>query len=68
MTTEAKGKNFDCVRAMRQIRDRISAEIAGKSHDEISRWLDARPYSDPVLRRLAGRQDDGETATPGGNA
>ncbi len=46
-------KSFDCVQSMRQIRDRLSAEIADMSHDQLVRWLRAHQYSDPFLRGLA---------------
>jgi hypothetical protein len=32
-------KQFDCVRFMRQARDRISREIAGMTPDEELRWF-----------------------------
>ena len=48
-------KTFDCVQSMRQIRDRLSAEIAGMNHDEMVRWLRAHQYTDPMLQRLAER-------------
>lgn len=31
---------------MREIRDRISAEIAGLSYEELRQWLDARVQQD----------------------
>ena len=46
-------KDFDCVASMREVRDRISAELAGMSGEELRRWFDSREYSDPILRRLA---------------
>lgn len=33
-------KPFDAVQTMRQIRDSISAEIAGMSHEEERRYID----------------------------
>ncbi len=48
-------KAFDCVQSMRQIRDRLSTEIAGMSYDELAQWLRAHQYSDPFLQRLAER-------------
>jgi hypothetical protein len=38
---------------MRQIRDRLSAEIADMSYDELAHWLRAHQYSDSFLQRLA---------------
>ena len=53
MKPEPSTERFDCVYYMRNVRDRISAEIATMDHGELTRWLHAHPYSDPVLRRLA---------------
>ena len=62
---ERKRANFDCVASMREIRDGLSAEIAGMSGTELRRWFSSRKYSDPILRRLAshakapaGRNDE----------
>ena len=55
-------KTFDCVKSMRQIRDRLSAEIADMTYDELAEWLQAHQYSDPFLQRLAektAQQADG---------
>jgi hypothetical protein len=58
-------KTFDCVQSMRQIRDRLSAEIADMSHDELVRWLRAHQYSDPILQRLAEKAaQQAEAADP----
>jgi hypothetical protein len=46
-------KTFDCVQSMRQIRDKLSAEIAEMSYDELAQWLRSHEYSDPFLQRLA---------------
>lgn len=51
--SEPSLKAFDCVQSMRQIRDGLSAEIANMSYDELTQWLRAYQYSDPVLQRLA---------------
>ncbi len=51
--SKPSSKTFDCVQSMRQIRDRLSAEIADMSHEELVRWLRAHQYSDPFLQRLA---------------
>ncbi len=53
--TNPSSKTFDCVQSMRQIRDRLSAEIAEMSFDELAQWLRAHQYSDPFLQRLAER-------------
>ena len=46
-------KGFDCVRSMRETRDRLSQEIADMGYDELVAWLRTYRYSDPFLRRLA---------------
>ena len=54
-------KTFDCVESMRQARDRLSAEIAAMTYDELVDWLRRHRYSDPLLQHLAekaGRQGD----------
>ena len=62
--SEASSKTFDCVQSMRRIRDRLSAEMADMSYDELAEWLRSHHYSDPVLQRLAekaaGRGDAAE--------
>ncbi|NJN71145.1 MAG: hypothetical protein HC801_13320 [Nitrospira sp.] len=50
---EPSSEAFDCVQQMRQARDRISAETAGMSYDELIHWLRSHRYSDPTLQRLA---------------
>ena len=52
MTSEAERKPFDCVKSMREIRNRISAEIADMSYPELSRWLDRRVHEDPFFARI----------------
>lgn len=51
--SNSPSKTFDCVQSMRHIRDRLSAEIADMSYDELAHWLRAHQYSDPFLQRLA---------------
>ncbi len=53
--TKLTSKTFDCVQSMRQTRDRLSAEIADKSYEDLVRWLRSHRYSDPFLQRLAER-------------
>ncbi len=62
--SERSSKTFDCVRSMREVRDKISAEIEGKSYDELAKWLRAHRYKDPILRRLAERA--AQQAAPAG--
>ena len=61
MTGENRRKSFDCVKSMREIRDRISAEIAGLSYEELRQWLDERAQKDPLFERI--RQFPGSDAT-----
>ena len=66
MTTREK-KEFDCVKTTREIRDRLSVELAGMSLEDRIQWLNSRDFSDPLLRRLVNRlrpQEgrDGESA------
>ncbi len=58
MTNKTNKKDFDCVRNMREIRDRISAEITGKTHEELADWFNAHRYSDPVLQHFASRRKE----------
>ena len=51
--SEPSPKTFDCVQSMRQARDRLSAEIADMSYDDLLKWLRGHRYADPVLQRLA---------------
>ena len=50
-----KPTRFDCVKTARQVRDSISAEIEGMSHEQLVSWLRTHRYSDPVLSRLAAK-------------
>lgn len=50
-----KADDFDCVKAAREARDRISAEIDSMSHEQLVSWLRSHRYSDPVLSRLAAK-------------
>ncbi len=51
--TRRTSKTFDCVQGMRQTRDRLSAEIAHKSYEDLVRWLRSHRYTDPYLGQLA---------------
>jgi len=51
--TRRTSKTFDCVQGMRKTRDRLSAEIADKSYEDLARWLRSHRYADPFLQRLA---------------
>jgi len=53
--SKMRSKSFDCVRLMREAREKLSAEIGDKSYDELVRWLRTHRYSDPVLQQLAER-------------
>ena len=52
MTSENRTKSFDCVKSVREIRDRISAKIANMSYEELRRWLDAQVQQDPLFARI----------------
>lgn len=52
MTSETKTGPFDCVKSMREIRNRISAEIADMSYVDLSRWLDRRVREDSFFARI----------------
>ena len=61
--SESASKTFDCVKSMRQARDRLSAEIAAMSYEELATWLRTHQYADPLLQRLAekaARKNDPE--------
>lgn len=51
--SDSTSKTFDCVQSMRQIRDRLSEEIADMGYEDLARWLRRHQYSDPCLQRLA---------------
>ena len=51
--SKGSSKTFDCVQSMRQVRDKLSAEIEGLSYDELIQWLRTHRYTDPVLQRLS---------------
>ncbi len=51
--SKATSKTFDCVQSSRQVRDGLSAEIAGMSYEELLSWLRGHRYEDPLLQRLA---------------
>ena len=54
---------------MRQTRDRLSAEIAHMSCDELVRWLRGHRYADPSLQHLAAKaaqQADAADRPPAG--
>ena len=65
MTTREK-KEFDCVKTTREIRDRLSVELAGMSPEDRVQWFNSRDFSDPLLRRLVNRvrPQEVETASP----
>ncbi len=51
--TRMTSKTFDCVQGMRKTRDRLRAEIADKSYEDLVRWLRSHRYADLFLQRLA---------------
>jgi len=48
-------KAFDAVATVREIRDRISAQIAGMTLDEQLEWMASQPVGDPFLERLRNK-------------
>lgn len=58
-------KTFDCVQSIRQIRDRLSGEIANLTYDELVQWFRSHQYTDPFLRRLAERAAQQAAAAAG---
>ena len=65
---ETSIEKFDCVRYMREARNRISAEIAEMNHEELMRWLRSYRHTDPLLASLAARARNPATRLPGGDA
>lgn len=57
-------KNFDCVASMRQVRDKLSAEIVDMNHDELVQWLRLHRYEDPLLQQLADKAAQRATGAP----
>lgn len=51
--TDSTTKSFDCVKSMREARDRLNDEIAEMGYQELVEWLRTHRYSDPFLQRLA---------------
>lgn len=52
MTNETGAKPFDCVKSMREVRNRINSEIADMSYAELSQWLDRQVQEDPFFARI----------------
>lgn len=48
----SKAKDFDAVAAVREIRDRVSMQIANMTLEEQLDWMASREISDPFLKRL----------------
>ena len=48
-------ERFDCVAYMRQVRDRLSEQIAAMPYEDLVGWLRAHRSSDPRLQRLSER-------------
>ena len=58
-------KTFDCVELMRNIRDRISAEIRGLTPEKEIAWLRSWKPTDPLLHRLHKKAaQPGDAADP----
>ncbi len=63
MTIKTGPKSFDCVKSMREIRNRISAEIKDMSYSELSRWLDRQVREDPYFSHIPKSRKPGQTPT-----
>ena len=63
MTSKTGPKSFDCMKSMREIRNRISAEIADMSYSELSRWLDRQVREDPFFSHIPNSRKPGQTPT-----
>ena len=63
MTSKNRTKSFDCVKSVREIRDRISAEIANMSYEELRQWLEARARQDPFFARIPQSRASDATET-----
>ena len=63
MTSKNGPKSFDCVKSMREIRNRISAEIADMSYSELSQWLDRQVRDDPFFSHIPKSRKPGQTPT-----
>ncbi len=61
MTNETGRKRFDCVKSMREIRDRINTEIAAMSHGELSRWLETHVRDDSFFACIPKSGNQGTT-------
>ncbi len=64
MTARDKQKSFDCVKSVREIRDRLSTRMARMSPEERVQWLNTREYSDPILRRFAAKPEEARSDNP----
>ena len=60
-------KKFDCVKFMREVRARITAETADMTIDERIEWFNSKRYSDPALEELAMRMLQSTQAKPTDN-
>ena len=56
-------KDFDAVAIVRQIRDRISAQIAGMTLQEQLEWMASQELRDPFLKRLRDKAAQRSDAT-----
>ncbi len=53
-------KKFDAVEMMREIREKLSAQIEGMTLEEELQWLASRELKDPFLARLRKKAAQGE--------
>lgn len=53
--SEFSSKTFDCVKSMRQVRDKLSDEIEGMNYKELVEWLRSHRYKYALLQGLANK-------------
>ena len=66
--SDSHDNEFDCVQSSRSIKDRLSAEIADLSPDELGNWLRSHRYTDARLKALAEKAAQPGVATDGPSA
>jgi hypothetical protein len=56
METIKQTKDLDCVKMMRDIRDKIDAETAGMTFEELRAYLDRQLQQDAFWQRITRQQ------------
>ena len=65
MTNKTEQKRFDCVRSMREIRDRISDAIVAMAYGDLSRCLETRVREDSFVACISKSGNQGATLSGG---